>query len=216
MTADPGPPPPPAPAAPVNSAPPAIELARSTLPCASGEWVGDLPITFTYEWLVNDVVAGTGPTFPNQLDVRITCRVTASNAAGQAAALSNGLITNTSGAPAPTPSPGPGTDAPASRTPAASTGTVKAAKRAVTVRTSCSGRGTCSLTFKLLVGKKTVGTLKASLSRRRVDDLHDQAQRGRQARAEAKAKRLKVKLVGTQVVNGKSRTVVSKTVTLRA
>ena len=75
--------------APVNTAVPAVTQSGATLNCTLGEWTGE-PTSYAYAWQVNSVGVGTdAATYDVQAaDVgqSATCTVTATNAAGSAAA----------------------------------------------------------------------------------------------------------------------------------
>jgi hypothetical protein len=92
-------PPPPAVTAPTNAGLPAIsgtaELG-SSLSCSPGAWSGTQPLAFAYQWKRDGaVIAGaTGATYvvgTADLGHSLTCAVTASNAAGAAAAQSQAI-----------------------------------------------------------------------------------------------------------------------------
>lgn len=60
-----------------------------TLTCAKGTWTGSLPITYKYQWLRNGaaIAAATKATYVAKAADRnklISCKVTATNAAGTA------------------------------------------------------------------------------------------------------------------------------------
>lgn len=81
---------------PVNVTAPTISgatLPGSTLTCSTGTWRGSTPITFTYQWYVNDVAipGATSNTYSNTLDNKAyKCGVSARNVRGSAdEALSN-------------------------------------------------------------------------------------------------------------------------------
>lgn len=62
----------------------------------NGTWIGDLPITYTYQWLRNgvDIIGEVNSTYlltVSDIGTNIRCRVTATNACGFADATSNGL-----------------------------------------------------------------------------------------------------------------------------
>jgi hypothetical protein len=75
--------------APVNTTVPAVTQAGATLTCTQGEWSGE-PTSYAYAWQVNGTAVGTdAATYDVQAaDVggTATCTVTATNAAGSAAA----------------------------------------------------------------------------------------------------------------------------------
>ena len=77
----------------------------STLTLDIGQWSGDDPITYTYQWLRNNssIDGETGLTYiivEGDLDQAISCRVTATNDAGTSTALSNSIIVNAEAPPA--------------------------------------------------------------------------------------------------------------------
>lgn len=62
----------------------------------NGTWIGNLPITYTYQWLRNgvDIIGEVNSTYlltVSDIGTNIRCRVTATNACGFADAASNGL-----------------------------------------------------------------------------------------------------------------------------
>jgi hypothetical protein len=75
--------------APVNTAVPAVTQSGTTLSCTQGEWTGE-PTSYAYAWQVNSVGVGTdAATYdvqPADVGQSATCTVTATNAAGSAAA----------------------------------------------------------------------------------------------------------------------------------
>jgi hypothetical protein len=75
--------------APVNTAVPAVTQSGATLTCTQGEWSGE-PTSYSYAWKLDDAAAGSdAATYEVQAgDVgkNATCTVTATNAAGSAAA----------------------------------------------------------------------------------------------------------------------------------
>jgi len=85
--------------APANSALPAISgtaVVGKTLTCSSGTWTGSTPITYTYQWLRNGVAisgatASTHVVTTADLLKTLSCKVTAKNSAGSAAATSKGV-----------------------------------------------------------------------------------------------------------------------------
>jgi hypothetical protein len=92
--------------APTNITPPAINgtpAAGQALTCVAGTWNGAPPPTFGYEWLRNGVVITTGQGYTvvaADQGASLTCRETATNVAGSAAATSAALAV-----PVPTPPP---------------------------------------------------------------------------------------------------------------
>jgi hypothetical protein len=96
------------PLAPVNTAAPVASGTPSvgqTLSCAPGSWTGSPAPTFTYSWLrdgvpVPDAVANTYVVQSADEGNGLTCKVTATNKSGSAAAVSNTLTV-------PIPSPPP-------------------------------------------------------------------------------------------------------------
>ena len=90
--APPSAPPPAQQHAPINTSAPAIHgspTAGATLTCTPGTWSG--ATSFTYEWLRDAAPRAAGPTYlPRASDVGhlLSCRVTATNAAGTASAVS--------------------------------------------------------------------------------------------------------------------------------
>jgi lysophospholipase L1-like esterase len=85
--------------APTNTVPPTvtgIPAPGSTLSCSLGTWSGSTPLTYTIQWLAdNSPIAGqTASTYlvhATDIGHEISCRVTASNADGSAAATSRSL-----------------------------------------------------------------------------------------------------------------------------
>jgi hypothetical protein len=75
--------------APANTTVPQVTQSGTTLSCTQGEWSGE-PTSYSYAWQVNSVDVGTdAATYDVQVaDVggEATCTVTATNAAGSAAA----------------------------------------------------------------------------------------------------------------------------------
>jgi hypothetical protein len=75
--------------APANTTVPAVTQAGTTLTCTQGEWSGE-PTSYAYAWKLDDAAAGSdAATYEVQAgDVgkNATCTVTATNAAGSAAA----------------------------------------------------------------------------------------------------------------------------------
>jgi hypothetical protein len=77
---------------PINSVAPACQATivnGSTITCNNGTWLGDAPITYTYQWYdgANPVVGRTAATYATVVgDVGkvLHCRVTATNAIGTA------------------------------------------------------------------------------------------------------------------------------------
>ena len=67
-----------------------------TLACSQGSWVGDAPITYTYQWTRNgvDISGETNTTYlvtGSDLDTNIACVVKATNSAGFASVQSNSI-----------------------------------------------------------------------------------------------------------------------------
>ena len=82
--------------APANTTVPAVTQTGTTLTCTQGEWSGE-PTSYSYAWKLDDAAAGSdAATYDVQAgDVgkAATCTVTATNAAGSAAAPpSNGVV----------------------------------------------------------------------------------------------------------------------------
>ena len=85
---------------PVNTVAPAVTgtaTVGSTLTSTTGTWTGSPTPTFTYQWRRNGVAIGgaTASTYLiDALDVgtSVTCQVTATNARGSAAAVSNAVV----------------------------------------------------------------------------------------------------------------------------
>ena len=75
--------------APANTTVPAVTQSGTTLTCTQGEWSGE-PTSYAYAWKLDDAAAGSdAATYDVQAgDVgkTATCTVTATNAAGSAAA----------------------------------------------------------------------------------------------------------------------------------
>ncbi|MDX6719143.1 MAG: hypothetical protein QOJ63_1397, partial [Solirubrobacteraceae bacterium] len=101
------------PTAPSNTAAPAVtgipEVGQA-LACSTGTWSGDPPLTFTYAWLSDGSrIAGASASGHAVQDSdsghALSCRVTATNAAGSASALSNAIRVPDPPAPAPAPAP---------------------------------------------------------------------------------------------------------------
>lgn len=90
---------------PFNVSAPAISGDTSvgaTLTATSGVWNGSTPMTFSYQWLANDVVIpdATATTFSNTLDtVTYKVRVSARNARGEADAVTSAGTTISGGGP---------------------------------------------------------------------------------------------------------------------
>ena len=83
--------------APANTAPPLISgvpAVGQTLTCSQGSWSGTQPLTYAFQWL-RDGKAINGASGPTHLVAQadagnaLTCRVTATNAAGAASATSS-------------------------------------------------------------------------------------------------------------------------------
>ena len=82
----------------------------STLTSTTGTWIGDAPITYTYQWKRNGSNIGSATNSTYVLIVAdsaasITCEVTATNAAGFASATSNTITAGTYTAPVNTVAP---------------------------------------------------------------------------------------------------------------
>lgn len=100
------------PKAPFNTAPPVASgtpVAGQTLSCSTGSWTGSPAPTYTYAWLRDGVAipsatAGTYVVQSADIGNGLTCKVTATNKNGTAAAVSNTLIVSVP-PPAPTPKP---------------------------------------------------------------------------------------------------------------
>ena len=75
--------------APANTTVPAVTQAGTTLTCTQGEWTGE-PTSYAYAWKLDDAAAGsdaaTYEALPEDVGKSATCTVTATNAAGSAAA----------------------------------------------------------------------------------------------------------------------------------
>ena len=75
--------------APTNTTVPAVTQAGTTLTCTQGEWTGE-PTSYAYAWKLDDAAAGsdaaTYEALPEDVGKSATCTVTATNAAGSAAA----------------------------------------------------------------------------------------------------------------------------------
>jgi hypothetical protein len=87
-------------AAPVNQFPPKIDgkdIVGTLLKVIdNGQWSGTLPIIYSYQWQRNgiDIVGQTNSTYTTEmadLGQQITCEVTATNIAGSASQISNGI-----------------------------------------------------------------------------------------------------------------------------
>lgn len=96
--------PPTAPVAPVNTVAPSINQAQEGFvsTCTTGTWTGTAPITFTYQWYIDNapVTGATSPTYaPVSGDVgkSLFCIVTAHNPSPTATAARSNSITVTSG-----------------------------------------------------------------------------------------------------------------------
>lgn len=101
------------PKAPFNTAVPVASgtpIAGQTLSCSTGSWTGSPAPTYTYAWLRDGVAipsatAGTYAVQSADIGNGLTCKVTATNKNGSAAAVSNTLIVSVPPATAPTPKP---------------------------------------------------------------------------------------------------------------
>jgi len=211
------------PKAPVNTVAPVASgtpAAGQALSCSTGSWTGSPAPTFSYEWLRDGVaIAGAiGSTYVVQTADQgngLTCKVTASNKNGKAAAVSNTLTV-------PVPSPPP---------PAGPVLTVSSAKIVVSggsarVPISCANAtcaGTIELTEQVVVKhrhgrhttsqKETLVLGKASYALaagQRATIVVHLTGAGRNALAKAKHHRLSVR-ISASVISGAS---VSKPVTL--
>ncbi len=109
---------PPIQVAPANATPPAVTGTPSVgkaLTCTPGSWTGAPAPTLAYQWLRDGepVVGATGLAYTvvhDDLGKTLTCRETATNAAGSAAATSAGLaipVPDAVATPTPTPTPAP-------------------------------------------------------------------------------------------------------------
>jgi hypothetical protein len=101
------------PKAPVNTAVPVASgtaVAGQTLSCSTGSWTGSPTPIYTYAWLRDGVAlpGATASTYVIQtadIGNGLTCRVTATNRNGSAAAISNTLIVSVPSELAPVPKP---------------------------------------------------------------------------------------------------------------
>jgi hypothetical protein len=87
--------------APVASGTPVVGQALS---CSKGSWTGSPTLTYAYTWLRNGIAIASGSAYVVQAADQgsgLSCRVTASNKSGRAAAVSNTLVVP----PAPPPPP---------------------------------------------------------------------------------------------------------------
>lgn len=78
----------------------------NTLTLTVGEWGGNEPITFTYQWLLNnaDIVGETSTTYvidSGDIGQIISCRVTATNTYGSLAVITNEILVSSDPAPLP-------------------------------------------------------------------------------------------------------------------
>jgi hypothetical protein len=75
--------------APTNTTVPQVTQSGTTLSCTQGEWSGE-PTSYSYAWKLDDAAAGsdaaTYEALPEDVGKSATCTVTATNAAGSAAA----------------------------------------------------------------------------------------------------------------------------------
>lgn len=76
-----------------------------TLTTTNGDWGGDDPITFTYQWLRDNspIAAATSPSYvitSDDLSKSLSCRVTATNNTGNSSATSNSILVDASAPPA--------------------------------------------------------------------------------------------------------------------
>ena len=86
------------PASPSNTVAPVISggtTVGQTLTCTTGTWTGDAPITYAYQWLRDGmIVTGSSASrviIAGDVGAVLTCRVTATNGAGSADQVSNGI-----------------------------------------------------------------------------------------------------------------------------
>jgi hypothetical protein len=87
--------------APVNDVAPALQYGNlddgDSIVITDGDWSGDAPINYTYQWL-RDGVAVVGETTQAYIitsadhDTEISCRVTGTNDCGSASALSDSVL----------------------------------------------------------------------------------------------------------------------------
>jgi hypothetical protein len=161
---------------PVNTAPPSVSgqaTAGQTLSCATGQWTGDGPLSFSYQWLRNGI-AITGATSSayviatNDVGQSLACRVTATHY-GSANATS-GSVSVPAPVPVGTPPASPGT----LQNPAVTLGKVTTSGRAVVARLGCRGvigqvcNGSLRLTaIELLRGKRVVAVTASGKGRHR-------------------------------------------------
>jgi hypothetical protein len=138
------------PAAPKNTEPPQTSApngtnAGATITCSTGTWTAS-PTSYLFEWLVDGKSLGPGAASSShvitaaELGHQLSCRVTASNAAGSGQATSEAIVPgNGSGG-------GPGPGGPGS--PSASK--IKAHGDSASADVSCpSGGGSCPVTLQL-------------------------------------------------------------------
>ena len=82
--------------APTNTTVPAVTQAGTTLTCTQGEWTGE-PTSYSYAWQLDGTAAGsdaaTYEATPEDAGKAATCTVTATNAAGSAAAPPSNSVT---------------------------------------------------------------------------------------------------------------------------
>lgn len=79
-------------------------IEGSVLSVVDGEWAGDTPITFTYQWLRNNIDIGseTSATYTvTSLDLgeSISCRITATNLYGESSQVTNSVLISETPAP---------------------------------------------------------------------------------------------------------------------
>lgn len=94
--------PPPLSTAPFNINPPIIsggDQQGDTLSTTDGDWGGDQPITFSYQWLRDnvDITGATNPTYTivsDDLGKLVACSVTATNLTGSSSTVSNSILIN--------------------------------------------------------------------------------------------------------------------------
>ncbi len=90
---------------PINNTLPSISgeaYLYGTLTCVGGEWSGTEPISYSYEWIIEDSVVGTGKVYLVSIDdvgKTIVCLEYATNAVGVETASSNSITISTEYAP---------------------------------------------------------------------------------------------------------------------
>ena len=98
---------------PKNTAPPSVSgtaAVGQTLTCSQGTWSGTTPLTFTYKWLRDKeaIAAATGNAYTvvgEDEGHALSCKVTATNAAGEASAESANSVEITASLPEPKEAP---------------------------------------------------------------------------------------------------------------